>query len=177
MKSFTIVVVAVASTLIVRAADGAELSIPVASAQLVTAPEGGTQIVLPVTRPEVLEHVSLGEARLQLSEPIALERELRVHVLALSASYSGGGDPPVYEGLVGRLDVAEGANARSIDLSNLVRGVLDESQFYGLLLTAAEGTDRGFGEEDAQAILSACEGGALHLSYRSTPPPPRSRRS
>ncbi len=177
MKSFTIVVVALASTLIVRSADGAEITIPVTSAQLVTAQEGGMQIVLPMTRPEVLEHVSLGEARLQLSEPLEAERELRIHVLALSASYSGGGDPPVYEGLVGRLNVDGATSARSIDLANLVRGVLDESQLHGLLLTPAEGADRGFGEEDAQALLSVCQGATLSVSFRAIPPPPRGQRS
>jgi hypothetical protein len=61
-------------------------------------------------------------------------------------------------------------------VSNLIRGVLHEEEFYGLLVTAGEGVDGGFESGEAQELLLALEGATLEIQYRRTQPPPRSQR-
>ena len=172
MKTFSIALGAV-TWLIASSAGAAEMTIPVTGAQVVTCAGGGAAVVLSVARPDIPSDVSLGEARLNLAgEVVSDTQDLRVHVQALSAPWSGGVDAPVIDGLVGRLDVAAGSVVQGVDVGNLVRGILAEPEFEGLLVTPAEQQDAGFADSDAQAVLAAFQGATLELSYRPVPPAP-----
>ena len=178
MRSSWSLVPVVASVLLAGAVAASEISLPVTDAEIVTTPAGKSQIVLPLARPQLLDHVSLGEARLRLSRDFLADgREQRILVLALRAPWSGGDEPPLFEGLVDRLSLAEGSHTRVMDLSNVVRGVLREPEFYGLLITTPGEADGGFDGADAQAILAAVQGATLEISYRRIPPPRPQRSS
>jgi hypothetical protein len=133
-------------------------------------------LVLSASIPDLPRDVSLGDAHLTLPNlPLSEERDLRIHVRALSGPWGGDGDAPVHEGLVGRLNVPAGAPARAIDVTNLVRGIVSGATLYGLLITVPEGSGNGFDEADASLLLEAFQQAELEISYREIPPPPPRR--
>lgn len=155
-----------------------DVSIPLSGVELVTSSDGRVEIVLPCSAPLLPEHISLGDAWLRLPGlPLSEIRDLRIHILAVSGPWAPGGEIPLHEGLVGRLNLPRGATATGIDLTNLVRGLRPDVEFYGLLVTSPEGSAEGFDAADAPLLLAAFGQASLEISYRRIPPPPRGRES
>jgi hypothetical protein len=142
MKAFSrLMLMIVVALFLAGWAAAEELSTPLVGAQLMTSPEGTVRVVLPCSAPVLTGHLSLGDAWLALPGlPLSMTRDLRVQVRAISGPWTPGGEIPVHEDLVGRLDLAAGAPARGIDMTNVVRGVLSGAELHGLLVTVPEGT-------------------------------------
>jgi hypothetical protein len=175
MKAFSrLMLMIVAGLFLAGSAAAEELSTPLVGAQLLTSPEGTVRVVLPCSAPVLTGHLSLGDVWLALPGlPLSTTRDLRVQVRAISEPWTPGGEIPVHEDLVGRLDLAAGAPARGIDMTNVVRGVLSGAELHGLLVTVPEGTGSGFRAEDGPLLLAAFQQAVLEISYRRIPPPPR----
>lgn len=171
MRTFTRISLAM---LVAAAPASAErISIPVTGAALAEGASGKVQVVLTPAEPSLPANVSIGDARLVLPAETVSDRDLRIHVRALSADWTGG-DVETHEGLVGRTSVAGSAAASSLDLSNLVRGVLSGSELHGLLVTSPGG--EGFDEDDGAALRSVFGRAVLEVTFRRVPPAPRSQR-
>lgn len=163
-----------AGVLLASSAAAEDLAVPLMGVELVTSPDGSVRLVLPASAPVLSGHISLGDARLSLlGLPLSATRDLRIHVRAVRGPWAPGGDIPVHEGLVGRLNLPAGAAATGIDVTNLVRGVLSGAELYGLLVTVPEGSGTGFEGADVPLLLAAFQQAVLEISYRRIPPPPR----